>query len=130
MSEKFAVTILVDPVEKTITVYDNMGNERPLKSVIVCGGGFEEGAFYQFAWGGSSDLGWALGESFRWARLQRNYEEAKFYRRAWDHALKWICTFLGIRSLQEISPEDIVEKWGKEDLERAAKEASEKKSWN
>lgn len=126
MKGKFVVTILVDGDHKTITVHDSDGNERPLKSVMVCGGGFEDKSFYLFGWGGASDLGWALGESFRWSKLQRNHEEAKFYRRAWDHALKWICTFLGIGSLREISPGDLEEKWDKEDLERAAKEAEER----
>ena len=61
------ITVEIDGDRKEIVVRDSAGNSRHLKSVLVTGGGVEEGALYLFGWGSCADLGWALAEGFRYA---------------------------------------------------------------
>lgn len=111
------ITIVVDG--DTITVSDDAGNARELKSIIVTGGDFENQGFYLFGWGSAADAGWALFNGFRWAHSS-DYQEAPFYRRVWNHVLRWIATHVGA-NINEVSPAELLERWTAEDEDKQEK---------
>ena len=49
------IVIDVDPDAGEITVRDDAGNERQVKSIVVFGGDAEQGILYLFGWGASAD---------------------------------------------------------------------------
>ena len=89
MGKKMTITVEIDCDRKEIVVRDSAGNSRLLKSVLVTGGGFEEGSLYLFGWGSCADLGWALAEGFRSSAESPRSTDA-FYQRVFAHLTRWI----------------------------------------
>lgn len=127
MERKLTITIEVDSGREEIILRDGSGNSRHLKSILVTGGGFEEGAFYLFGWGSCADLGWALAEGYRYSRQSPRAED-KFYQRAFTHMTRWIAQFHGWALEQSVDPRVLLERWEAEDAVKAAEEADRKSS--
>lgn len=122
MGKKMTITVEIDGDRKEIVVRDSAGNSRHLKSVLVTGGGFEEGSLYLFGWGSCADLGWALAEGFRYSSESSRPADA-FYQRVFAHLTRWIAQFQGWAFEQ---PEDLLlllERWEAEDAAMSAEEA-------
>ncbi|NJD62751.1 MAG: hypothetical protein FIA93_08525 [Deltaproteobacteria bacterium] len=128
MSRKLTITIEVDSDREEIILRDDTGNSRPLKSILVTGGGFEEGSFYLFGWGSCADLGWVLANGYRYSSQSPRTED-RFYRRVFAHMTRWIAQFHGWALEQSIDPQVLLERWEAEDAAKAAAEA-ERKSTN
>lgn len=95
----------VNPSKKEIVIKDDAGNERQVKSIVICGGDAVTGKFYLFGWGSSADIGWALAHSLKAA-------EDPFYKRVFDHFFRW----LGIgKDRPADNPEEILKRWEAED---------------
>jgi len=114
MGKKLTITVEIDGDRKEIVVRDDAGNRRHLKSVLVTGGGFEEGSLYLFGWGSCADLGWALAEGFRASSLSPRAADA-FYRRVFAHMARWIAQFHGWALEQPVDPRLLLERWEAED---------------
>ncbi|NNG46306.1 MAG: hypothetical protein HKM86_04220, partial [Deltaproteobacteria bacterium] len=54
MKKKLIIRIEVDPDAGEITVEDDAGNKRQLKSIVMFGGDAEQGILYLFGWGASA----------------------------------------------------------------------------
>lgn len=99
------IEIDVDTSKKEIVIRDDAGNERFVKSIVVCGGDAISGKFYLLSWGSSADAGWALAHSLKAA-------EDPFYKRMFDHFFRW----LGIENKKPPdNPEEILKRWEAED---------------
>jgi hypothetical protein len=122
MEKKLTITIEVDSDREEILLRDNTGNSRQLKSILVTGGGFEEGAFYLFGWGSCADLGWALANGYRYSKQSPRTED-KFYQRVFNHMTRWIAQFHGWALEQPMDPRVLLERWEAEDAAKAAEEA-------
>jgi hypothetical protein len=122
MEKKLTITIEVDSDREEIILRDNTGNSRQLKSILVTGGGFEEGAFYLFGWGSCADLGWALANGYRYSKQSPRTED-KFYLRVFNHMTRWIAQFHGWALEQPMDPRVLLERWEAEDAAKAAEEA-------
>lgn len=127
MEKKLTITVEVDCHGEGIVVRDDQGHERQLKSVLVTGGGVEEGTFYLFGWGSSADLGWALAEGYRYSLLSPR-TGAKFYSRVFAHLTRWIAQFHGWTLVQPVDPRVVLERWEAEDVAKAAEEADRKRT--
>jgi hypothetical protein len=127
MEKKLTITIEVDSDREEILLRDNTGNSRQLKSILVTGGGFEEGAFYLFGWGSCADLGWALANGYRYSKQSPRTED-KFYQRVFNHMTRWIAQFHGWALEQPMDPRVLLERWEAEDAAKAADEADRKSS--
>lgn len=125
MEKKLTITIEVDSDREEIILRDNTGNCRQLKSILVTGGGFEEGAFYLFGWGSCADLGWALANGYRYSKHSPRTED-KFYQRVFNHMTRWIAQFHGWALEQPMDPRVLLERWEAEDAAKAAEEADRK----
>lgn len=104
------IEIDVEASKKEITIKDDAGNERLVKSVLVCGGDAESGRFYLFGWGSSSDAGWALAHSLR-------ATNDPFYKRVFNHFMQWIAAWLGFNTKDKniVDPEEVLKRWEDED---------------
>lgn len=122
MGKKFTITVEIDGDRKEIVVQDSAGNSRHLKSVLVTGGGFEEGSLYLFGWGSCADLGWALAEGFRYSSESPRSTDA-FYQRVFAHLTRWIAQFHGWALEHPVDPQLLLERWEAEDAARSAEEA-------
>jgi hypothetical protein len=122
MGKKLTVTVEIDGDRKEIVVRDSAGNSRHLKSVLVTGGGAEEGSFYLFGWGSCADLGWALAEGFRYSGVSPRSTDA-FYQRVFAHMTRWIAKFHGWTLEQPTDPRLLLERWEAEDAAMSAEEA-------
>jgi hypothetical protein len=122
MGNKLTVTVEIDGDRKEIVVRDSAGNSRRLKSVLVTGGGAEEGSFYLFGWGSCADLGWALAEGFRYSGVSPRSTDA-FYQRVFAHMTRWIAKFHGWTLEQPTDPRLLLERWEAEDAAMSAEEA-------
>ncbi len=118
---KLSIKIDVDTATKEIRVTDDAGSDRTLKSIIVVGGDYQSGAFYLFSEGSSSDAGWALSNSYKWARMT-DHPAGPYYQKVFNHFLKWIATFLGFTASPNITGTELLERWSKEDTDRAIEE--------
>jgi hypothetical protein len=127
MEKKLTITIEVDSNREEIILRDNTGNSRQLKSILVTGGGYEEGAFYLFGWGSCADLGWALANGYRYSKQSPRTED-KFYQRVFNHMTRWIAQFHGWALDQPMDPRVLLERWEAEDAAKAAEEADRKSS--
>jgi hypothetical protein len=125
MDRKLTITVDVDSGREEIILRDGTGNSHRLKSILVTGGGVEEGAFYLFGWGSSADLGWALAEGYRYSRQSPRTED-KFYQRVFSHLTQWIAQFHGWALEQPMDPRVLLERWEAEDAAKAAEEADRK----
>ena len=114
MGKNLTITVEIDGDRKGIIVRDDAGNIRHLKSVLVTGGGFEEGSLYLFGWGSCADLGWALAEGFRASSLSPRAADA-FYHRVFAHMARWIAQFHGWALEQPVDPRLLLERWEAED---------------
>jgi hypothetical protein len=122
MGKRLTITVEIDGEGKEIIVRDDAGNRRHLKSVLVTGGGFEEGSLYLFGWGSCADLGWALAEGFRTSGLSPRASDA-FYRRVFAHMARWIAQFHGWALVRPADPQLLLERWEAEDAAMSEKEA-------
>jgi hypothetical protein len=127
MGKKLTITVEVDGDRKEIIVQDDAGNRRRLKSILVTGGGFEEGSIYLFGWGSCADLGWALAEGYRYSRQSPRTADA-FYRRVFAHLTRWIAEFHGWALEQPVDPSVLLDRWEAEDAAKAAEEADRKRT--
>jgi hypothetical protein len=125
MVKKLTITVEVDNDREEIILLDDQGNSHHLKSVLVTGGGYEEGSFYLFGWGSCADLGWALAEGYRYSRQSQRIED-RFYRRVFAHLTRWIAQFHGWALDQPVDPRVLLERWEAEDSAKAAEEADRK----
>lgn len=125
MEKKLTITIEVDGDREEIILRDSTGSSRQLKSILVTGGGFEEGAFYLFGWGSCADLGWALANGYRYSKQSPRTED-KFYQRVFNHMTRWIAQFHGWALEQPTDPRVLLERWEAEDAAKAAEEADRK----
>jgi hypothetical protein len=123
MGNKITITVEVDGDRKEIVVKDSAGNTRHLKSVLVTGGGFEEGSLYLFGWGSCADLGWALAEGFRYSSESPRTTDS-FYQRVFAHLTRWIAKFQGWALEQPMDPQLLLERWEAEDTTMSAEKAS------
>jgi len=120
--KKLTITVEIDGDRKEIVVRDSAGNSRHLKSVLVTGGGVEEGSLYLFGWGSCADLGWALAEGFRYSGQSHRSTDA-FYQRVFAHLTRWIAKFHGWALEQPVDPRLLLERWEAEDAAMSAEEA-------
>ena len=118
---KLIIHIEVDTTAKEIIITDDIGNKRNLQSIVVVGGDYESGDFYLFSQGSASDAGWSIANSYKWSRLTDS-PVGVYYQRIFNHFLKWMATFFGWSTGQQISPKDLLEKWGAEDMAKAIEE--------
>jgi len=122
MGKILTITVEIDGDRKEIVVRDNAGNIRHLKSVLVTGGGVEEGSLYLFGWGSCADLGWALAKGFRYSSESSRSTDA-FYQRVFAHLTRWIAKFQGWALEQPVDPRLLLERWEAEDAAMSAEEA-------
>jgi len=125
MEKKLTITVEVDSSREEIILRDDDGNTQHLKSILVTGGGFEEGSFYLFGWGSCADLGWALAQGYRFSRQSPRAED-KFYQRVFAHLTRWSAQFHGWALEQPSDPQELLERWEAEDAAKAAVEADRK----
>lgn len=88
MERKLTVTIEVDAETREITIRDDTGNERRLRSAIVFGGDADAGEFYLFAWGGSADAAWAFKQGLLHAEESGDPAYRSFYRQCACHIVQ------------------------------------------
>jgi len=122
MEKKLTITVEIDGNRKDIVVRDSAGNCRHPKSVLVTGGGVEEGSLYLFGWGSCADLGWALAEGFRYSSESPRSTDA-FYQRVFAHLTRWIAKFQGWALEQPLDPRLLLERWEAEDAAISEEEA-------
>jgi hypothetical protein len=127
MEKRLVITIEIDAGRKEITVRDDAGNSRHLKSILVTGGGFEEGSLYLFGWGSCADLGWALAEGFRFSTRSPRPADA-FYQRVFAHMARWIAQFQGWTLEHPVDPHLLLERWDAEDAALTADDAGRKRT--
>jgi hypothetical protein len=127
MGKKLTITVEIDGDRKDINVRDDAGNSRHLKSVLVTGGGVEEGSLYLFGWGSCADLGWALAQGLRCASQSPRPADA-FYQRVFAHFARWIAQFHGWALEQPVDPRLLLERWEAEDAALSAEEADRNNS--
>jgi hypothetical protein len=123
MEKKLTITVDIDCDRKEIIVRDSTGNSRHLKSVLVTGGGVDEGSLYLFGWGSCADLGWALAEGFRYSSESPRSTDA-FYQRVFAHLTRWIAKFQGWALEQPVDPRLVLERWEAEDASMSADKAN------
>ncbi len=115
MKKRLSITIEVDPDAGEITVRDDAGNERPVKSVVVFGGDAERGILYLFGWGASADAAWAYKEGFLHANESHDSRMKNFYRQCACHLAQCLCPNA---FRQEADAEDLLERWESGDREQ------------
>jgi hypothetical protein len=112
VKKKLTIRIEVDPDAGEITVEDDAGNKRQLKSIVMFGGDAEQGILYLFGWGASADAAWAYKEGFLHANECDNAHLKNFYKQCACHIAQCLCP----RAFhQEIDAEELVEEWEAED---------------
>lgn len=112
VKKKLAITIEVDPDAGEITVKDDAGNERPVKSIVVFGGDAEQGILYLFGWGASADAAWAYKEGFLHANDCDDAHMKNFYKQCACHLAQCLCPRAFRR---EIDAEELLGQWEAED---------------
>lgn len=117
MRRKPVITIEVDPEAKEITVRDDAGNVRPVKSIVVFGGDAEQGVLYLFGWGSAADAAWAYKEGFLHANECGDASFQNFYKQCACHIVQCLCPRAFRR---EVEAEDVLERWEGEDQEKGS----------
>lgn len=115
MKKKLAITVEVDPDAGEITIRDDAGNERTVKSVVVFGGDAEQGILYLFGWGASADAAWAYKEGFLHANECDDPHMKNFYKQCACHLAQCLCPNAFRR---EADAEGLLERWEGEDREQ------------
>lgn len=112
MRRRLVITIEVDPEGREITVKDEVGNIRPVKSIVVFGGDAEQGILYLFGRGSAADAAWAYKEGFLHANECGDAPFKSFYKQCACHIVQCLCPGAFRR---EVEPEDVLERWEGED---------------
>ncbi len=112
MERKFTITIEVDCETREITVRDDAGNSRALKSVMIFGGDAEAGDFYLFGWGSSADAAWAFSQGFVHADESGDPAYRNFYRQCACHIAKATAPDA---FRQEVEAAEVLDRWQAED---------------
>ena len=129
MKKELNIKITVDRGQDEIVVTDDAGNITSLKSIMLVGGSFESKGFYCVSAGSSADLGWALGNAYRYTRMSSRPEEGHL-RRAFHQMLMWVATFFGWGHGEEIDPEVLLKRWAEQDKRKAEEESTKIKYIN
>jgi len=116
MERKFTITIEVDPETREITVRDDAGNERSLKSMMIFGGDAETGDVYLFGWGASADAAWAFKQGFLHADELGDPGYRNFYRQCACH-LAQATSPDAFR--QDAEADEILDRWQAEDRRKS-----------
>ncbi|GAB4362558.1 MAG: hypothetical protein Kow00128_02370 [Deltaproteobacteria bacterium] len=111
MGRKFTITITVDPEAKEISVRDDAGNERSLRSIMLFGGDAEQGRFYCFGWGSSADAAWAYKEGLRHAMENGDRYYRSFYKQC---ACQIVQAFDPDAFRREADPWELLDRWEEE----------------
>lgn len=112
MGKKLTIVIEVDPDGRKVTVRDDAGNERPVKSIVVFGGDAEQGVLYLFGYGASADAAWAYKEGFVLANECQDAHLQNFYRQCACHLAQCICPRAFRR---EVDAEELLKQWESDD---------------
>ncbi len=112
MGKKLKIVIEVDPDAREITVKDDAGNERPVKSIVVFGGDAARGILYLFGWGASADAAWAYKEGFVHASECDDAHLKNFYKQCACHLARCLCPEAFRR---EVEAEELLGQWERED---------------
>ncbi len=112
MKKKLTIVIEVDPGGRKITVRDDAGNERPVKSIVVFGGDAEQGVLYLFGYGASADAAWAYKEGFVYASECDDAHLKNFYRQCACHLVQCLCPHAFRR---EVDAEELLKRWDWDD---------------
>jgi hypothetical protein len=115
VKKKLTIRIEVDPDAGEITVEDDAGNKRQLKSIVMFGGDAEQGILYLFGWGASADAAWAYKEGFLHANECDDGHMKNFYKQCACHIAQCLCPNA---FHQEIDAKELVEEWEAEDQEQ------------
>jgi len=116
MEKKFTITIEVDPETREITVRDDAGNERSLKSMMIFGGDAETGNVYLFGWGASADAAWAFQQGFLHADELGDPGYRNFYRQC---ACRIVETISPGEFRQEVEADEVLDRWQAGDRRKA-----------
>lgn len=116
MERKLTVTIEVDSETREITIRDDAGNERRLRSAIVFGGDAEAGEFYLFAWGASADAAWAFKQGLIHAEESGDPAYRNFYRQCACHIAQAVSPGA---SAKDADAEEVLERWEAEDRRKS-----------
>jgi len=108
MGKKLKIVVEVDPDAGEITVEDDAGNKRQLKSIVVFGGDAEQGILYLFGWGASADAAWAYKEGFLHANECGDACMKNFYKQCACHIARCLCPNA---FRQEVDAEELVDLW-------------------
>ncbi len=116
MERKFTITIEVDPEAREVSVRDDAGNVRSLKSVMLFGGDAEAGDFYLFGWGASTDAAWAFKQGFLHAEESGDPAYRNFYRQCACHIAQAACPEA---FRQEVEAGEVLDRWQAEDRRKS-----------
>ncbi len=108
METKFTITIEVDTETREITVRDDAGNERSLRSMMIFGGNAEAGDVYLFGWGASADAAWAFRQGFLHADESGDPGYRNFYRQCACHIVETACPE---EYRQEVEAAEVLDRW-------------------
>ncbi len=108
MERKFTITIEVDPETREVTVRDDAGNERSLRSMMIFGGDAEAGDVYLFGWGASADAAWAFKQGFLHADESGDPGYRNFYRQCACHIAEAVCPEA---FRQEVEAAEVLDRW-------------------
>ncbi len=112
MERKFTITVEVDTETREITLRDDAGNERTLRSVMVFGGDAEAGELYLFGWGASADAAWAFKEGLVYADESGDSGYRNFYRQCACHIAQAACPEA---FREEVEAGEVLDRWQSED---------------
>ncbi len=108
MERKFTITVEVDPDTREITVRDDAGNERSLKSLMIFGGDAEAGDLYLFGWGASADAAWAFRQGYIHSERSGDPGYRNFYRQCACHIVDETCPE---EFLQDVEAGEVIDRW-------------------
>jgi hypothetical protein len=112
MRRKMTITIDVDPEAGEITVRDDGGNARTLRSIMLFGGDASRKSFYIFGWGASADAAWAYKQGFAHAVRTGDASFRSFYKQCACHIVQLIAPEIFRR---EVEAEKVLDRWEDED---------------
>lgn len=112
MKRKFSITVTVDPETREVTIRDESGTGRTLKSVMLFGGDAEKGAYYLFGWGASADAAWAFRQGFVRAEESGDGGYRNFYRQCACHIAACVAPDAFRR---EVDPREVLARWSAEE---------------
>lgn len=116
MERKFTITIEVDPGTREITIRDDDGNERTLRSAMLFGGDAEAGEYYLFGWGASADAAWAFKQGFLHAEESGDPACRNFYRQCACHIAQVACPEA---FRQAVEAGEVIDRWQADDRRKS-----------